>query len=73
MVRVANTGVSAMIDARGRITGSIGTGEQGYLDAVLPRPLPATLYWKTGDFPVILILIAGLIALRARKYQLTKG
>lgn len=73
MVRVANTGVTAMIDARGRITGSIGLGEQGYLDADLPKALPATLYWKVGDLPVILLLVTGLVTLRVRKYRLTKG
>lgn len=57
MVRVANTGISAMIDARGRITDQIGMGQAGYIDAPLPPVLPATIYSKTGDWPALLLLL----------------
>ncbi len=67
MVRVANTGVSAIIDARGQIVASIPLGVAGGLDAPLPQALPATPYWRFGDFPVSLMLIAvGLAALRQK-------
>jgi apolipoprotein N-acyltransferase len=56
MVRVANTGVSAMIDARGQVTASIPLNTAGYLDALLPAPLPPTQYSKTGDWPVLVLL-----------------
>lgn len=49
LVRVANTGVSAVIDGYGRITGSLPLGREGVLDASLPRHLPATLYAQFGD------------------------
>lgn len=60
MVRVANTGVSAVIDAKGRITASLPLNEEGYLDAPLPGALPPTPYSRTGDLPlgVLLILLA---------------
>ncbi len=61
-MRAANTGVSAVIDARGRIMGSLPLGEAGYLDVALPPPLPPTPYYRTGDLPVALALLAGLLA-----------
>ncbi len=64
MVRVANTGVSAMIDARGRITASIALGTSGFADAVLPPALAATLYSRTKDWAIIVLLIVVLGALR---------
>jgi len=57
MVRVANTGVSAVIDPHGRIIDSIPLGEAGSRDIALPAPLPATLYARIGDGPVLLLLV----------------
>jgi apolipoprotein N-acyltransferase len=62
MIRVANTGISAMIDATGRVTASIGMGETDWRDAALPPPLPPTLYARIGDAPMI-ILFLGLVGL----------
>ena len=66
LVRVANTGVTEVIDARGRVTASLPFGTQGYLDAALPGPLPATLYSLHGEIPLILLL-AGLLPLTIRR------
>ncbi len=60
LVRVANTGVSAVIDASGRIGGSIPLGEAGWLDVRLPEARPPTLYARTGDWPVFVLLLATL-------------
>ena len=38
MVRVANTGISAVYDAYGREIGHIPLNEEAYLDTVLPKP-----------------------------------
>ena len=57
MVRVANTGISAMIDAKGRITAAIPLGAQGAIDVPLPAALPATFYSRWGDNPFISMLI----------------
>ena len=62
MIRVANTGVSAMIDATGRITARIPMGQAGWRDAALPPPLPPTFYARTGDLGVI-VLFALLLSL----------
>ncbi len=68
MIRVANTGVSAMIDATGRVTARIAMGEAGWRDAALPPPLPPTLYARMGDAPMILLFLTllGLSRLRHR-------
>ncbi|QGY00389.1 apolipoprotein N-acyltransferase [Roseovarius faecimaris] len=60
MIRVANTGVSAMIDARGAIVGALPLGKAGYADVPLPPPLPPTLYARMGDLPILLLLALGL-------------
>lgn len=71
MVRVANTGVSAMIDPYGRIVpgGSIALGQAGYVDVDLPAPLPATFYSKSGDLPwfIVSLGLAAVPALQLRK------
>lgn len=69
MLRAANTGVSAVIDARGRVVAELGLGVAGFLDADLPGALPPTLYARTGDWPwhLALALLAAAIALRGRR------
>ncbi|MDP4033343.1 MAG: apolipoprotein N-acyltransferase [Pseudorhodobacter sp.] len=59
LVRVANTGVSAVIDARGRITAQIPLGQAAWLDAALPPILAAPPYARWGEVP-LLLLLAGL-------------
>ena len=56
LARAANTGISAMIDPRGRVVAALGLGEMGVVDAPLPAALPPTVYSRTGDVPVIFIL-----------------
>ncbi|MEQ8254773.1 MAG: apolipoprotein N-acyltransferase [Roseovarius confluentis] len=72
MVRVANTGVSAMVDGTGRILAHIPLGEAGWIDTPLPPPLPPTLYSRTGEAPVLvlavlLMLAGGVLSRRQRE------
>ncbi|MDU8925990.1 apolipoprotein N-acyltransferase [Alisedimentitalea sp. MJ-SS2] len=67
MLRVANTGVSAMIDAKGRITRHIPLGSAGFADVTLPRALPPTIYARVGDWPVIGLVLIGLLACFLRR------
>ncbi|WP_071797341.1 apolipoprotein N-acyltransferase [Natronohydrobacter thiooxidans] len=65
VLRVANTGVSAFIDARGGIAAELGLGVTGFIDGPLPGALPHTFYSRHGDWPVWLalaLLMAGACA-----------
>ncbi len=73
MARAANTGISAMIDPKGRIIASLPLNEAGFVDAALPAPLPATLYSRTGDLPLTILLLFGLcvaVLLRWRRFRI---
>jgi apolipoprotein N-acyltransferase len=58
LLRAANTGVSAVIDARGRVVAEIPLGLGAFVDAALPSALPPTLYARFGDLPLLLLLSA---------------
>jgi len=69
MLRAANTGISAVIDARGQILASLGMDRAGVIDAALPAALPPTPYAGWGDWPVgaaLVALIGLLLAVRRR-------
>jgi apolipoprotein N-acyltransferase len=57
MVRSANTGISAVIDGRGRVLRSLPLDEAGAMDVPLPPALPPTLYSRMGDAPALLSLL----------------
>ncbi|MGY6550079.1 MAG: apolipoprotein N-acyltransferase [Roseinatronobacter sp.] len=69
VLRAANTGVSAVIDARGGIIAELGLNETGFLDATLPGALPPTLYSRFGDAPLWLFLALTLIASRLSPFS----
>ena len=66
LIRVANTGVTAVIDARGRVIDELPFGTVGALDSTVPGALPPTAYTRWGDAPVWLVL-AGLAGLAIRR------
>lgn len=70
VLRAANTGISAVIDARGRVVSSLGLNEAGFIDAAVPAALAATPYARWGEGPLLALLLAGIALLglaRARK------
>jgi apolipoprotein N-acyltransferase len=70
VLRAANTGVSAVIDARGHVVQALPLGEAGFLDAPLPRAAPPTIYARAGDLPILVLtlgLALTLIVLGRRK------
>lgn len=66
MVRAANSGISAVIDPLGRTVASLALGTAGVLDTGLPRALPITVYGRTGDAPLWVILALGALMLLRR-------
>ena len=69
LVRAANTGVSAVIDSFGRIVKSLPLGAEGIMDASLPRRIDPTLYARTGDAGVALLIGAALIIIIRRRVK----
>ncbi|CCJ06357.1 apolipoprotein N-acyltransferase [Methylocystis sp. SC2] len=65
MIRVANTGVSAIIDAYGRILQSLPLGEEGLIDGRLPREAAPTVFATYGAlaFPALLAAATALALL----------
>jgi len=67
VVRAAQTGISAVIDASGRIVAAVGLDTAGRIDAPLPPLRAETVYARAGDVPalaIVLLLGAGLVARR---------
>ncbi|MBL4916268.1 apolipoprotein N-acyltransferase [Szabonella alba] len=75
-LRAANTGVSAVIDARGRVVMQLELGQMGVLDTPLPPAVPGgTVYARTGDLPLGLAMLAALalVGLAARRANASQG
>lgn len=61
MARSTPTGISAVIDANGRVTASMPRGQAGVIDARLPDANPPTLFSHTGR--ILPLLLAALLLL----------
>ena len=70
LARCANTGVTMMVDANGRVTAQVPVWSPQVLRAPLPDPGIPTPYTKIGDWPAWVALaalaIAPLVAARTR-------
>lgn len=72
IARATPTGVSAMIDARGRLLATIGRGRSGVLAADIPAALPPTLFGRGGSaipLALALALVAAALLSAKRSYR----
>ena len=71
MIRAANTGVSAVIDAFGRVVASLEMEREGVIDHTLPPPRAQTLYARWHDWTLLAllaILVLFVVAARPRSH-----
>lgn len=69
LVRAANTGISAIVDAHGRVVANLGFGLVGVVDGNLPQGLPPTPYGTLGDLIFLgILLIMGGAAVTGKIY-----
>jgi apolipoprotein N-acyltransferase len=73
MVRANNTGVTAVIDAKGRVTQRIESWQTGVLEATVQGAKGYTPYMVWGDLPILIVCLAGIgIAVGQRLRQGSK-
>jgi len=65
LLRVANNGITAVVDGHGRVLQRLDLDVIGVIDARLPAALPPTVYGRFGDLGFVLMLAAGLAMLLA--------
>src|SRR5579875_993042 len=68
LVRVANNGISGVVDPEGRVLARLDLDDIGYADIVLPKAGARTLYSRMGDLTLVglLLLTAVPVVLRLR-------
>ncbi|MFD1697085.1 apolipoprotein N-acyltransferase [Roseibium aestuarii] len=67
LVRAANTGISAVVDAKGRFVTRLELGERAVADAAVPKALQGTVYTRLGSIIYAILLI--LLAILASYYR----
>ena len=75
-MRATPTGISAVIDAYGRILpGKLeGQGAYGDIDVELPPALPATMFDRWGEAPfALLLMLSGALMFQSRNATLRRN
>jgi apolipoprotein N-acyltransferase len=71
VLRSTPTGISALVDARGNLIGSIGWREQGVIDGRIPPATAPTIFARAGNLmPFLFALLLVLAALASARLQL---
>lgn len=69
VIRSTPTGISAVIDAQGRLVATIGIRRAGAIEVPVPAALPATLFSRVGNLAAAIVaalMLAVAIAIRRR-------
>lgn len=66
LVRVANNGISGVVDPVGRVVARIDLNAIGYADLPLPAAAHRTLYARSGDWMFVALLLLGLLPVAFR-------
>ena len=61
LVRVANNGISGVVDPAGRVVARTRLDSVGHADVALPAALSPTLYGSVGDWLFAALLLLGLL------------
>ena len=61
LVRVANNGISGVVDANGRVVARINLDAVGYADVALPAAGGPTLYSRLRDWTLVAMLLLGAL------------
>jgi apolipoprotein N-acyltransferase len=69
IVRVANTGISAVIDPLGRFIGELRLGQEGVLDSPLPTALPSPVFARINDWPLAIVLAISILMITRRRMR----
>jgi apolipoprotein N-acyltransferase len=75
LLRDANTGVTAVIDAKGRVLKTLALDTDGWVDTAVPPALSPPPYARTGDIPATMLLLGcmGALALNRRRPAIDRG
>jgi len=72
LIRAANTGISGVVDAYGRLVAELDLGKTGFVDANLPTPIPPTVFSRYGGWVLwgmvgVLVVVASVARYRVRR------
>jgi apolipoprotein N-acyltransferase len=60
LIRVANSGITEVVDPLGRVTQSLPPEQIGVLDVVPPNRLDGTIFTRLGYWPLLVAVLLGL-------------
>ena len=69
LVRAANTGISGIVDAYGRVQASLPLGTEGVLDGALPQAINETIFSKASRLIPAALWFLGLLGAGLGRYR----